>query len=118
MLHNDSYVLFWFSQSCIMTSLCISLIYEFKFGYYNVFGYRYVCVVSYSRYSIWDVIFFEGRDCQFRRINDDNIPRFMNSVASSMKMDILQGSMLLSTTFSLAGSRAGSDESTPNKLST
>ncbi|WJX64862.1 hypothetical protein P8452_49594 [Trifolium repens] len=70
------------------------------------------------RYSIWDVIFFEGRDCQFRRINDDNIPRFMNSVASSMKMDILQGSMLLSTTFSLAGSRAGSDESTPNKLST
>jgi hypothetical protein len=26
--------------------------------------------------------------------------------------------MLLSTTFSLAGSRAGSDESTPNKLST
>jgi hypothetical protein len=42
----------------------------------------------------------------------------MNSVASSIKMDILQGSMLLSTTFSLAGSRAGSDESTPNKLST
>jgi hypothetical protein len=49
-----------------------------------------------------------------RRINDYNIPRFMISVASSIKMDILPGSMLLSTTFSLAGSKAGSDESTTN----
>jgi hypothetical protein len=38
----------------------------------------------------------------------------MISVASSIKMDILPGSMLLSTTFSLAGSKAGSDESTTN----
>lgn len=41
---------------------------------------------------------------------------FMNSVASSFKKDILSGSMLLSTTFSLASSRAGIDESTPNEI--
>jgi len=40
---------------------------------------------------------------------------FINSVASSFKKDILPGSMLLSTTFSLASSKASSDVSIPNK---
>lgn len=41
---------------------------------------------------------------------------FINSVASSFKKDILPGSMLLSTTLSVASSRAGNDVSTPNKI--
>lgn len=41
---------------------------------------------------------------------------FINSVASSCKNDILSGSMLLSTMFSLASSKAGKDVSTPDRM--
>jgi hypothetical protein len=65
--------------------------------------------------------FFEGANLggSIMTISQDSFLRrapFMNSVASSFKKDILPGSMLLSTTFSLASSRAGSDESTPYKI--
>lgn len=39
---------------------------------------------------------------------------FINAVASSLKNDILSGSILLRATFSSASSKAGSDVSTPN----
>lgn len=40
---------------------------------------------------------------------------FINSVASSLKKDILPGSRLLRIIFSLASSRAGNDVSTPER---
>lgn len=40
---------------------------------------------------------------------------FINKVASSRKNEILPGSMLLSTIFSLASSKAGNDVSIPDR---
>lgn len=41
---------------------------------------------------------------------------FINSIASSLRNDILSGSMLLRTIFSLASSRAGNDVSIPKRV--
>lgn len=41
---------------------------------------------------------------------------FINSVASSLRNDILPGSMLFRTIFSFASSKAGNDVSTPKRI--
>lgn len=41
---------------------------------------------------------------------------FINSVASSLRNDILSGSMLFRTIFSFASSKAGNDVSTPKRI--
>lgn len=41
---------------------------------------------------------------------------FINSIASSLRNDILPGSMLFRTIFSLASSKAGNDVSTPERI--
>lgn len=89
---------------------------------FSILNSGLVTLLSYVNllwiYVVVIYTFFRGASLGGSRItisHDSCLERelFINSVASSLRNDILSGFKLLSTTFSLANSKAGNEVSTP-----